>query len=158
MAEARIATVEEFRETFRRAREELARVVVGQERAVEHLLGAVFAGGHVLLKGAPGLGRTLLVKTLAHVLGLEYRRIQFTPDLLPTDIVGAEVLEGRLATGDRRFRFFKGPVFFRSLFGLKHIDQSPAVQLTGCEQRQLFNEPDLSQFLVRGNLPIDEFH
>ncbi len=124
MAEARIATVEEFRETFRRAREELARVVVGQERAVEHLLGAVFAGGHVLLKGAPGLGRTLLVKTLAHVLGLEYRRIQFTPDLLPTDIVGAEVLEGRLATGDRRFRFFKGPVFANLLLA-DEINRSP---------------------------------
>lgn len=119
-----MATVEEFRETFCRARAELARVVVGQERTMEHLLAAVFAGGHALIKGAPGLGRTLLVKTLAHVLGLEYRRIQFTPDLLPTDIVGAEVLESQAATGDRRFHFFKGPVFTNLLLA-DEINRAP---------------------------------
>jgi len=124
MAEMKTVTVEEFRETFRRAREQLGRAFVGQERVVEHLLAAVFAGGHVLLKGAPGLGRTLLVKTLGHVLGLEYRRIQFTPDLLPTDIVGAEVLEGRGATGDRRFHFFRGPVFANLLLA-DEINRSP---------------------------------
>lgn len=117
-------TAEEFRETFRRAREQLAAVVVGQERVVEHLLAAIFAGGHVLLKGAPGLARTLLVKTLGHVLGLEYRRIQFTPDLLPTDIVGAEVLESRVAMGERRFHFFKGPVF-ANLVLADEINRSP---------------------------------
>lgn len=124
MSEARVATAEEFGETFRRAREEFARAVAGQERAVEHLLAAAFAGGHVLLSGAPGLGRTLLVKTLARVLGLEYRRIQFTPDLLPTDILGAEVLESRVATGDRRFHFFRGPVF-ANLVLADEINRSP---------------------------------
>jgi MoxR-like ATPase len=117
-------TVEEFRETFAEVREELGRVVVGQGRVVEHLLAAIFAGGHVLLKGMPGLGRTLLVKTLAEVLGLEYRRIQFTPDLLPTDIIGAEVLESNVTTGERHFRFFKGPVFANLLLA-DEINRSP---------------------------------
>ncbi len=117
-------TIQEFRETFQRARQEIAAVVVGQERAVEHLLAAVFAGGHILLSGMPGLGRTLLVKTLAQVLGLEYQRIQFTPDLLPTDIVGAEVLEHNAATGERHFRFFKGPVFANLLLA-DEINRSP---------------------------------
>jgi len=124
VTEPRTVSIEKFRETFRNVREELARVVVGQDRAVEHLLAAIFAGGHVLLKGMPGLGRTLLVKTLAQVLGLQYRRIQFTPDLLPSDIIGAEVLESSQATGERHFRFFKGPVFANLLLA-DEINRSP---------------------------------
>ena len=117
-------SIQQFTDTFSRARQEIASVVVGQERAVEHLLAGVFAGGHVLLSGMPGLGRTLLVKSLAQVLGLAYRRIQFTPDLLPTDIVGAEVLEHNAATGERHFRFFKGPVFANLLLA-DEINRSP---------------------------------
>ncbi len=108
-------TVEAFRDTFQQARREIAKVLVGQDAVVEQLLAAVFAGGHVLLRGMPGLGRTLLVKTLGQVLGLEYRRIQFTPDLLPTDIVGSEMLEHHATTGERQFRFFRGPVFTQLL-------------------------------------------
>ncbi len=117
-------TITEFRDTFQRARQEIASIVVGQDRAIEHLLAAIFAGGHVLLSGMPGLGRTLLVKSLARVLGLDCQRIQFTPDLLPTDIVGAEVLEHNAATGERRFRFFKGPVFANLLLA-DEINRSP---------------------------------
>jgi MoxR-like ATPase len=117
-------TIEAFRDTFGRARDEIATVVVGQERAIEHLLASVFAGGHVLLSGMPGLGRTLLVKSLATVLGLDCQRIQFTPDLLPTDIVGAEVLEHNAVTGERHFRFFKGPVFANLLLA-DEINRSP---------------------------------
>ena len=124
MSEATSITADEFQETFHRVRGELSKVVVGQERAVEHLLAAIFAGGHVLLEGMPGLGRTLLVKTLARVLGMEYRRVQFTPDLLPTDIIGAEVLEGRATDGDRHFHFFKGPVFANLLLA-DEINRSP---------------------------------
>ncbi len=116
---------ERFCETFHRVRKELGKVVVGQDRVVEHLLVAMFAGGHVLLTGLPGLGRTLIVKTLAEVLGLEYRRIQFTPDLLPTDIIGAEILESHVSTGERNFRFFKGPVF-ANLVLVDEINRSPA--------------------------------
>ena len=124
MAAPDAMTAERFRDTFRRVHDEVVKVVVGQERVVEHLLAAVFAGGHVLLKGMPGLGRTLLVKTLARVLGLEYRRIQFTPDLLPTDVLGAEVLETITASGERRFHFFKGPVFANLLLA-DEINRSP---------------------------------
>lgn len=115
---------ERFYEVYHRVRRELARVVVGQQDVIDHLLAAVFGGGHVLLTGMPGLGRTLLVKTLAEVLGLEYRRLQFTPDLLPTDIIGAEVLEHNEATGERHFRFFKGPVFANMLL-VDEINRSP---------------------------------
>lgn len=117
-------TVADFQATFARVRSELAKVVVGQEQAVEQLLVAVFAGGHVLVRGMPGLGRTLLVNTLARVMGLDYRRIQFTPDLLPTDIIGAEILEHHVATGSRTFRFFKGPVF-ANLVLVDEINRSP---------------------------------
>lgn len=117
-------TAAEFYQTYHVIREEIAKVVVGQELVVERLLVAMFAGGHVLLTGLPGLGRTLLVKTLAEVLGLDYRRLQFTPDLLPSDIVGAEVLEHDKAAGTRNFRFFKGPVF-ANLVLVDEINRSP---------------------------------
>ena len=123
--ESTTVTPQEFCETFQKVRIELAKVVVGQDKAVEHLLIAVFAGGHVLLSGMPGLGRTLIVKTLAEILGLEYRRLQFTPDLLPTDIIGAEILESSAATGERAFRFFKGPVFANMVLA-DEINRSPA--------------------------------
>ncbi len=117
-------TAAEFYDTYHAIREEIAQVVVGQELVVERLLVAMFAGGHMLLTGLPGLGRTLLVKTLAEVLGLEHRRLQFTPDLLPSDIVGAEVLEHDKAAGTRDFRFFKGPVF-ANLVLVDEINRSP---------------------------------
>lgn len=115
---------ERFHERFHAVRRAIAGVVVGQDRVVELLLTAVFAGGHVLLKGMPGLGRTLLVDTLARVLGLQHRRLQFTPDLLPTDIIGTEVLEHDAAHGTRRFRFFPGPVF-ANLVLVDEINRSP---------------------------------
>jgi len=124
MSETSPATPVQFHDIFSRARREIANVIIGQDRVIEQLLAAVFAGGHVLLRGMPGLGRTLLVKTLAKVLGLEYRRIQFTPDLLPSDIVGAEVLEHSAVTGERRFRFHKGPVFANLLLA-DEINRSP---------------------------------
>ncbi len=92
-------------------RAEIAKVIVGQERVVEELLVALFAGGHVLLEGVPGLAKTLLISTLARVLDLSFSRIQFTPDLMPGDITGSEVLEDDTATGQRVFRFIRGPVF-----------------------------------------------
>jgi MoxR-like ATPase len=117
-------TPEQFHETFHQVRDEIGKVVVGQDQTVEHLLVAVFAGGHVLLTGMPGLGRTLIVKTAAEVLGLQYRRLQFTPDLLPTDIIGAEILESHHDTGARSFRFFKGPVFANMVLA-DEINRSP---------------------------------
>jgi MoxR-like ATPase len=90
-------------------RQEIGRALLGQERLIEDLLVAVVAGGHVLLEGLPGLGKTLLVKSLANCLGLQFSRIQFTPDLMPADVTGTRVIEDH--GGERRFRFQKGPVF-----------------------------------------------
>ncbi len=90
-------------------RQALGQVVMGQEALIEHLLLATLAGGHVLLEGLPGLGKTLLVKTLAGSMGLHYSRIQFTPDLMPADVTGTRVIEDQ--GGHRQFRFQKGPIF-----------------------------------------------
>ena len=92
-------------------RTEIGKVIVGQDRVIEELLVALFAGGHVLLEGVPGLAKTLLISTLARVLDLSFSRIQFTPDLMPGDITGSEVLDDDASTGQRVFRFIKGPVF-----------------------------------------------
>ena len=94
-----------------RLRQEIAKVIVGQQTVVEELLTAFIAGGHCLLEGLPGLGKTLLIRTLAQAVDLTFHRIQFTPDLMPSDIVGTEVLEEDHATGKRFFQFNKGPLF-----------------------------------------------
>jgi MoxR-like ATPase len=90
---------------------ELARVIVGQHQIIHEILTAFFAGGHVLLRGVPGLAKTLLIKTVAEAVHLKFSRIQFTPDLMPADIVGTEVIEENRATGSRSIRFIPGPVF-----------------------------------------------
>ncbi len=92
-------------------RAEIGRVIVGQDRVVDELLTAVFARGHCLLVGVPGLAKTLLISTLSRTLSLSFRRIQFTPDLMPADITGTEVIQEDKATGGRTFQFVKGPVF-----------------------------------------------
>ncbi|MBU8922392.1 MAG: MoxR family ATPase [Bacteroidales bacterium] len=90
---------------------QIAKVIIGQERVVDELVMALFTGGHCLLVGVPGLAKTLLVSTVADCLGLGFSRIQFTPDLMPSDIMGTEVLEEDKAAGNRVFRFIRGPVF-----------------------------------------------
>ncbi len=92
-------------------RESIAQVIVGQDDVVEQLLIGLLAGGHCLLEGVPGLGKTLLVRALGQALALEFRRVQFTPDLMPSDIIGTEILEEDHGTGRRVFKFQKGPVF-----------------------------------------------
>ncbi|HEV3081155.1 MAG TPA: MoxR family ATPase [Gemmataceae bacterium] len=100
----------QFRSDFLRLRQEIAKVVVGQDEIVEGTMGALIAGGHVLLEGVPGLGKTLLVRTVADALHLKFSRIQFTPDLMPADLIGTNVVL-QSADGGRRFEFQKGPVF-----------------------------------------------
>ena len=90
---------------------EIAKVIVGQNEVIEELLIALLARGHCLLIGVPGLAKTLLISTLAEVLHLDFNRIQFTPDLMPSDITGTEILEQNISTGAKEFRFIKGPVF-----------------------------------------------
>ena len=106
--EADVARQIERLATLRRA---IATAVVGQEAVVEQLLIGLLAGGHCLIEGVPGLGKTLLVRSLAQSLDLDFRRVQFTPDLMPSDLLGAELLEEDRGTGHRAFRFQKGPVF-----------------------------------------------
>jgi len=89
----------------------LEKVIVGQDEIIEQLLIALYSKGHCLLIGVPGLAKTLIIKTLGEILGLEFSRIQFTPDLMPSDITGAEILEEDRTTGKKAFRFMKGPVF-----------------------------------------------
>ncbi len=105
------ATADTLLEAARRLRAEVGKRIVGQDAVVEEVLLAILAGGHALLVGVPGLAKTLMIRSLAEAMALEFRRIQFTPDLVPSDITGTELLEEDAATGARRFRFVRGPVF-----------------------------------------------
>ena len=105
-------------------RQALAQAVVGQAAVVEQLLIGLLAGGHCLLEGAPGLGKTLLVRSLGQALELQFRRVQFTPDLMPSDILGTELLEEDHGTGHRHFRFQPGPIF-TSLLLADELNRTP---------------------------------
>ena len=108
---ADLQAVEQLNVSRDRIVSELRKVIIGQDEVVDQLLTALFANGHVLLVGVPGLAKTLLISSLARVLHLEFRRIQFTPDLMPSDITGTDVIEQDEATGKRSIRFIAGPVF-----------------------------------------------
>src|SRR6058998_54512 len=103
--------VNRFRDTQERIREQVRKVIVGQEEVVEHLLLTLWVGGHCLITGMPGTAKTLLVRTLAQTLGLAFKRIQFTPDLMPSDMTGTDIIEEDSATGHRTWTFVKGPIF-----------------------------------------------
>ncbi|HSE97851.1 MAG TPA: AAA family ATPase, partial [Blastocatellia bacterium] len=94
-----------------RLEQELARVVVGQREVIRQLLIGILAGGHSIIEGVPGLAKTLIVKSLADATDLRFKRIQFTPDLMPSDIIGTEVIEEDITTGKRILRFIPGPLF-----------------------------------------------
>src|SRR6202012_674235 len=105
-----VAAIDALRETYDRLRRELGRGIVGQERVIERLMICLFARGHGLLMGVPGLAKTLLVSKLAETVSLKFSRIQFTPDLMPMDITGTDILQD-VAGGKREFQFVHGPVF-----------------------------------------------
>lgn len=103
--------LDRLKEGYRKIKSQLARVIVGQEEVIDQVAIAIFSRGHVLLVGVPGLAKTLLVSSLAQTMNLTFRRIQFTPDLMPSDITGTEVIQQDRATGERHLRFIEGPIF-----------------------------------------------
>ncbi len=110
-SEKDLASVERLQKAYRELRAEMGKAIVGQEDVLEQLLICIFARGHGLLIGVPGLAKTLMISTLAKCMNLSFSRIQFTPDLMPSDITGTEVLQEDKTTGERRFQFMRGPVF-----------------------------------------------
>ena len=106
-----LQAVEELRASVARIREELGKVIVGQEEVIDELLMSILSRGHCLLMGVPGLAKTLLISTLSQTLSLSFNRIQFTPDLMPSDITGTEVIQEDKSSGSREFKFIQGPIF-----------------------------------------------
>ncbi len=119
-----LARIRAIHEAYLKMKEQLGRVVIGQEGVIDEVLMAIFSRGHALLVGVPGLAKTLLVSTIARVLALVFKRIQFTPDLMPSDITGSDVLHEDRATGRREFRFVRGPVFANLLLA-DEINRTP---------------------------------
>jgi MoxR-like ATPase len=121
-------------------RREISQVIVGQEQVIEQLLIAIFAQGHCLLEGVPGLAKTLMVSTLARALQLDFNRIQFTPDLMPSDITGTEVIQENRGTGERAFKFLRGPIFANIILA-DEVNRTPpktqAALLEAMQERQV---------------------
>jgi len=145
-------------------RAEIAKIIVGQEQVIEHLLISLLSRGHCLLIGVPGLAKTLLIKTLAEALDLKFSRIQFTPDLMPSDITGTEIIEENVTTGQKSFKFVRGPVFANILLA-DEINRTPpktqaalleAMQehhVTAAGQTYLLQEPF---FVLATQNPIEQ--
>src|SRR6266576_4064402 len=127
--------IESFRESYAALREEIGKVIVGHDAIVEGTLIAVFAGGHVLLEGVPGLGKTLLVRTLSQVLDISFNRIQFTPDLMPADILGTNIVM-ESPGGRREFQFQKGPIFAHLILADEINRATPKTQSAMLEAMQ----------------------
>jgi len=119
-----IAQIEEFAAKRDSMLGEIRKVIVGQDHVIEEVLIALFARGHCLLVGVPGLAKTLLISTLAEILDLEFNRIQFTPDLMPSDITGTDILQEDAGTGKRSFQFLRGPIFTNILLA-DEINRTP---------------------------------
>ncbi len=150
---ALVAEAEQAVESLNAVKTEIAKAVFGQEQVIELALSAILAGGHALLIGAPGLAKTRLVEATGTALGLDGARIQFTPDLMPSDIIGSEVLD-EAASGERSFRFVKGPVFTQLLMADEINRASPRTQSALLQAMQ---EREVSVAGVRHKLPAP-FH
>src|SRR6187401_1777072 len=135
-----LQALENLKTGYNAIRSELGKVIVGQEQVIEQLLIAIFAQGHCLLEGVPGLAKTLMVSTLARSLKLAFSRIQFTPDLMPSDITGTEVIQENRATGERAFKFLSGPIFGNIILA-DEINRTPpktqAALLEAMQERQV---------------------
>jgi MoxR-like ATPase len=124
LEEADLRAAEQLTETYQKMTDQLSRVIVGQSEVLKQVLIALFCQGHCILEGVPGLAKTLMISTIAQLLSLSFKRIQFTPDLMPSDITGTEILEEEEGTGRRRLRFVKGPIFGNILLG-DEINRTP---------------------------------
>ncbi len=135
-----LAAIERLNDGYRRIRKEMGKAVVGQERVLEEMLIAIFARGHCLLVGVPGLAKTLMIRTLADSLSLSFNRVQFTPDLMPSDITGTELLQEDKATGQRVFKFLHGPLFANVILA-DEINRTPpktqAALLEAMQEKQV---------------------
>src|SRR3954452_19282751 len=129
------AQIQTFRNTYSALREEIGKVIVGHDAIVEGTLIALFAGGHILLEGVPGLGKTLLVRTLSDALDLPFNRIQFTPDLMPADILGTNMVI-ETSDGKREFQFQHGPIFSNLILADEINRATPKTQSAMLEAMQ----------------------
>ncbi|MFO0877686.1 MAG: MoxR family ATPase [Gemmataceae bacterium] len=124
MDEADLRAAEHLARSYQAMTAQLGRVIVGQQEVLKQVLIALFCQGHCILEGVPGLAKTLMISSIAQLLSLEFRRIQFTPDLMPSDITGTEILEEEEGTGRRRMKFVKGPIFGNIILG-DEINRTP---------------------------------
>ncbi len=154
-----VALVEKLVEKHRDLRKEIAKVIVGQDEVVNQILLSIFSGGHSLLIGVPGLAKTLMVNTISQALGLDFKRIQFTPDLMPSDILGSEILDE-----NRKFKFIKGPIFTNILLA-DEINRTPpktqAALLEAMQERAVtvaghHYKLDLPYFVLATQNPIEQ--
>jgi MoxR-like ATPase len=140
LAQDDLEAVRRLRDAFDSIRQQLARVIVGQDQVIEELLIALFSRGHCILEGVPGLAKTLMISTLSKCLSLAFSRIQFTPDLMPSDITGTEVIEENRSTGHREFKFIEGPLFANVILA-DEINRTPpktqAALLEAMQERQV---------------------
>ncbi|MFT7462422.1 MAG: MoxR-like ATPase [Pseudohongiellaceae bacterium] len=159
-----VQTAERLREAYETIRRELGKVIVGQDAVIDQLIVALFARGHCLLTGVPGLAKTLMISSLARTLKLDFNRVQFTPDLMPTDITGTEILQENRTTGAREMEFIEGPVFTNVLLA-DEINRTPPRtqaalleamqdrQVTTAGQRRLLPDPF---FVLATQNPIEQ--
>ncbi|WP_196889398.1 AAA family ATPase [Aureivirga sp. CE67] len=154
-----VAAVNQLVEKFTKLKKEISKKIIGQEDAVEHVLLSIFSGGHSLLVGVPGLAKTLLVNTVSEALGLDFKRIQFTPDLMPSDILGSEILDET-----RNFKFIKGPIFSNIILA-DEINRTPpktqAALLEAMQERAVtvaghHYKLDLPFFVLATQNPIEQ--
>ena len=154
-----VTAIEEFVKKFKVLKTEIAKVIIGQDEVVTQILISIFSGGHSLLIGVPGLAKTLMVNTIAQALGLDFKRIQFTPDLMPSDILGSEILDE-----DRHFKFIKGPIFANIILA-DEINRTPpktqAALLEAMQERSVTvaghnYKLDLPYFVLATQNPIEQ--
>ncbi|MGB5419962.1 AAA family ATPase [Algibacter sp.] len=154
-----VTAIEEFVKKYKELKTEIAKVIIGQDEVVNQILISIFSGGHSLLIGVPGLAKTLMVNTIAQALGLDFKRIQFTPDLMPSDILGSEILDE-----DRHFKFIKGPIFANIILA-DEINRTPpktqAALLEAMQERSVtvaghHYKLDLPYFVLATQNPIEQ--